>query len=445
METIYALSSATGKAGVAVIRVSGSLAVDSFLKLTNNPLSKPPKARQAIYSNLYHPKTKLLIDKAIVIYFKAPASFTGEDIIEYHIHGGNAGINMLLDALFVCEGLRIAEAGEFTKRAVLNSKIDLTEAEAIADIINAETEEQHKIAISQHAGELRKIYEDWTKRLIEILAHQEAEIEFPDEDMPDGLSKSLIPKIENLLLEIKAHLNDNNKGERLRSGISIVIIGAPNVGKSSLINLLAKRDIAIVSNIAGTTRDIVEVNLNIAGYPVIISDTAGIREKSDNQIEQEGIKRAKEKAKTADIKILMFDTESEIDERQLLDANSSNSMIVINKIDRGDIDVKFNKIDIVKISVKDGVGIDILLEKLTKIIKANYNAGKTNTPLLTRARHRDNLEKCQAYLKSALTNDMAELVAEDIRLALRHLGRLTGRVDVEDLLDVIFKDFCIGK
>ncbi len=439
-ETIYALSSAHGRGGVAIIRVSGDGALDTLQTLSTDVNS--PKPRMANYCNFSNPKTNDLIDRGIAIYFKAPNSFTGEDIVEYHIHGGQAGVEALLNALALCENTRMAEAGEFTKQAVLNGKIDLTEAEAIADLINAETEIQHKLAIGQHAGQLRHMYEEWTKKLSKLLAYQEAEIEFPDEDIPEGLSADILPELKVFVLELENHLNDNHKGERLREGISIVILGAPNAGKSSLINALAKRDIAIVSNKAGTTRDVLEAHLNLAGYPVIVSDTAGLHDSTNDEIEQEGIKRAYDKATNSDIKIIMFDIKEELSD-EILEIKDENTIIVANKIDTDSSYIPDNSY--LSLSIKTGEGLDLMLEKLTTLTKEKYSLNQNNTPLLTRKRHRDNLEKCHEHLKEALNNDMAELAAEDMRMALRYLGRLTGRVDIEDLLDIIFKDFCIGK
>lgn len=438
--TIYALSSPPGKGGVAVLRVSGPQALNSYHTLTKRKKALEP--RRAVYCRMTHPATGEMIDRGLAIYFQAPASFTGEDVVEYHIHGGTAGVAAMLAALGACEGLRPAGAGEFTKRAVLNGKLDLTEAEAVGDMINAETEIQHRLAAAQYEGSLKQLYDGWTARLVQMLAYQEAEIEFPDEDMPDGIAEDLRPQITELLTDIRAHLDDARKGERLREGLKIVILGPPNAGKSSLLNALAQRDVAIVSEIAGTTRDAIEAHLNLGGYAVTLTDTAGLREQTADKIEQEGMARARSHAAEADLKVFLFDAAEGFDKAFFAEIDEE-TLLVANKTDAAR-DVKIPE-GAIPLSVKTGDGLTFFLKRLTEELAQRWALPKDHAPLLTRQRHRDTLEDCAASLEQSLSADLPELAAEDLRLALRALGRLTGRVDVEALLDVIFRDFCIGK
>ena len=445
-ETIFALSSARGKAGVAIVRVSGPASLASLKKLAS--LVKDPIPREALFRALADPRDNSMIDRTLILPFKAPASFTGEDVVEYHVHGSPAVIDGLLAALSSFENHRMAEPGEFTRRAFENGKLDLTEAEAVADLINAETQIQKQQALLQMDGALSNLYEGWRTRLIRAMAYIEAVIDFPDEDVPDSETKKMLPELVVLTREIEEHLNDNRRGERLRDGIHIAIVGAPNAGKSSLLNMLAKRDIAIVSPMAGTTRDVLEAHLDLGGYPVILADTAGLRpdqvtdDGSHGSIESEGIRRAISRAKTADLRVLVFDgTEKDMD-THTLNLRDENSLLVFTKRDMPSFQsVKENGI---AISSTTGEGIDDLLAALSSKIKSLYALSR-ETPSLTRARHRDALEDCVARLTEAQRAAAPELMAEDIRIAARALGRITGRVDVEDLLDVIFRDFCIGK
>lgn len=438
-DTIYALSTAAGRAGVAVIRVSGPKAFAS-LKALNGKVNP---ARRANLSYLrFAEKT---IDHAITISFPAPHSFTGEDVVELQLHGGRAIITAVSQALAQL-GCRMAEPGEFTRRAFLNDKLDLTEAEGLADLIDAETEAQRKQALRQMGGELSQVYENWRGQLVRILAHCEADIDFPDEDLPKNIIERRINELQQLAGTVEAYLNDKRRGERLREGFNIAIVGAPNVGKSSLLNALAGRDAAIVSTRAGTTRDVVEVHLDIGGYPVILADTAGLRETSD-AIEQEGIKRALQRAEHADLTLVLFnaedlprmDTASEalINDRALVVLSKWDLLINNPYISKGWFPV----------SAKNGFGINVLLANILEKLR-QWN-DETGAPPLTRERHREALQACLSFLKRAVIayQEQAhlELVAEDIRLATRQLGRITGRVDVEDLLDMIFKDFCVGK
>ena len=450
-ETIFALSSAAGKAGVSIIRVSGMHAWHSLEKLLNN--QSLPTPRKTKLAKLTNPNNKQIIDNAMVIGFKSPNSFTGEDVIEYHCHGSPAIIQEMLDVLGAMNEHRLADHGEFTRRAFLNGQMDLTEAEAIADLIDAETKMQKEQALLQMGGALSTLYHDWAGRLTKALAYVETIIDFPDEDVPDEQIAEAKPAVEKLTQEIDAHLNDNRKGERLREGIQIALIGAPNAGKSSLVNLLAQRDVAIVSDMAGTTRDVVEAHLNLGGYPVIISDTAGLRpnqigSSEQDKIESEGIKRALQKAKEADIKILLFDASDETAHQETLDLLDENALILLNKTDllNGD-DISFHvkqNIQKFEISIKGNKNIDGFLAELTKMIAEKFAVSR-ETPSLTKNRHRQHLTEAQEFLSNCLTQAQPELMAQDLRFAVNALGRITGRVDVEDLLDVIFKDFCIGK
>jgi len=438
--TIFALSSPPGRGGVAVFRVSGPAALSSYHALTKRKKPLPP--RKATYCRMTHPESGAIIDRGLAVYFQAPASFTGEDVVEYYTHGGTAGVAAMLAALGCCEGLRPAQAGEFTKRAVLNSKLDLTEAEAVGDMINAETEIQHQLAAAQYEGGLKQLYDGWTARLVQMLAYQEAEIEFPDEDMPDGIAEDLRPQITELLADIRGHLDDARKGERLREGLKIVILGPPNAGKSSLMNALAARDVAIVSETAGTTRDVIEAHLNLGGYAVTVTDTAGLRGATDDAIEKEGMARARQRAAEADLKVFLFDAAEGFDDG-LLGEIDDQTLLVANKTDA--VEKAELPEGAIPLSVKTGDGLTFFLKRLTDELAQRWALPKDHAPLLTRQRHRDTLEDCAAALAQSLAAELPELAAEDLRLALRALGRLTGRVDVEALLDVIFRDFCIGK
>ncbi len=451
-DTIFALASAPGRGGVAVFRVSGANAA-RVLELCAP--KEEPKPREAAMRKIIHPQSGALIDRALIVRFPAPHSYTGEDVIELHAHGGRA-IHNALSECFALLDFRPAEPGEFTRRAFENDKLDLTEAEAIADLVDAETEAQRMQAMRQLEGELGGIYGGWAARLTRSLAHLEAAIDFSDEDLPPDAAEKSSADLRTLAKDIEYHLDDRHRGERLREGFSIAILGPPNAGKSSLLNVLAKREAAIVSSIAGTTRDIIEVHLDLGGYPVILADTAGLRESND-AIESEGVKRALARAEKSDLKLLVFDGEQwpQKDEatRKLQD---DNSLVLVSKADliegfgigalgfaKEEFPTPNRPLIPVLISTKTGAGIAELLDRLIAEIDLRF-AG-SGTPPLTRARHRAALEECLGHLRRALVASAAELRAEDVRLALRALGRITGRVDVEDLLDVIFRDFCIGK
>jgi len=444
-DTIFALASGAGRAGIAVIRLSGPAAGDALQRLCGGDLPMP---RQATRVTVRQPEnTTVVLDDGLALWFPAPASFTGEDVVELHIHGGPAVIGGVLAALAGLTGLRPAEAGEFSRRGFENGKFDLTAAEGLADLIDAETEAQRRQAQRQSRGELGRLYESWRQRLIRAQALTEADIDFSDEEIPDDLVAEALAIAAALDLEIAAHLDDGKRGERLRTGLYLAIVGPPNAGKSSLLNRLAKRDAAIVSDIAGTTRDVIDVHLDLGGYPVIAADTAGLRQARDS-IESEGVRRARERADDADMKLAVFDA-TDLDTAAGLDA------LTVELID-GDSLVVLNKCDLVKtplpdqiaarpaypVSAKTGAGFDVLLDALQ-----NEAAQRMAGPGVgvTRHRHRAALASCRDALGRAAHAAEAELIGEDLRLASRELGRITGRVDVEDLLDLIFSEFCIGK
>jgi tRNA modification GTPase len=390
------------------------------------------------------------LDDALVFWYPGPASYTGEDVAELHLHGGRAVVAAVSQALLSVPGLVPAEPGEFTRRAFENGKLDLTQAEGIADLIDAETEAQRRQALRQTEGKLGELYERWRAILIGALAHLEADIDFAeDEELPSGLADSVVEGLADLQNSIGDHLADGHRGERLRDGVYVAIVGPPNVGKSSLLNVLARREAAIVSGIAGTTRDVIEVHLDLGGVPVIVADTAGLRATAD-EIEDEGVRRALARAAAADLKIVMLETAAlaEVD-RQTFEIIDQNAVVVVNKIDLGvPADVpEIAAHRVFAISVQTGAGLAGLVSELERIVSDRF--GLSAAPGLTRQRHREALTTCAESLARFLTaadkNLPAELAAEDIRLAARALGRITGRIDVEDLLDIVFKDFCIGK
>jgi tRNA modification GTPase len=434
-DTIFALSSGRGRAGVAVTRVSGPEAGAAIRALTG---SEPPMPRLASVRKFSAPDGTL-IDEGLVLWFPEPGSFTGEDVAEFHVHGGRAVVDALLAALDALPGLRPAEAGEFTRRAVENGKFDLTQAEALADLIDAETEAQRRQAVRQYGGALAALYEDWRTRLIRAAAWAEAAIDFSDEEIPpDSLADSKA-QVSVIITEIRSHLNDDQRGEILRDGFYLTVIGPPNSGKSSLINALARRDVAIVSDIPGTTRDVVEAHLDLGGYPVIVADTAGLRASAD-MIESEGVRRALERAGAADAVLLLLDASAADPFAGLPDAaRASATLIVWNKID-----LPHPTRDGLAVSVKTGQRLESLLAALAELVRTATGSDGASPPL-TRRRHRRALNDAADALARGLAASEPELIAEELRLALRSLGRITGRVDIEDLLDVVFRDFCIGK
>jgi tRNA modification GTPase len=441
-KTIYAPASAPQKSGIIVVRVSGRATLDVAIKLRLPEL----EPRYATLSNIYHPRTGDLIDNVIAVYYKAPHSFTGEDVLEISIHGGRAVLKSLLDALSLIPGLRFAEPGEFSMRALFNDKLDLTQLEGLSDLINAETAEQHKLAIKQLSGHLSEIYEAWRKKLLAIMGLIEAHIDFPEEDIPDDLVEKASRAVEELNVEMKSYLQDNRVGEKLRDGLYITILGQPNVGKSSLINKISKRDVAIVSSTAGTTRDVIEVELDIKGYPVILADTAGIRETSE-EIETEGIKRALDRARRADCKLVMIDATDTMHPAEILELIDSNTILVSSKIDllpSKPVEQSIKDRQIIFISTTTGEGLEALISKLSSFTEEFFHSN-LSTPLITRERHRKHLSNCsEALTRFSMTGEI-EFAAEDLRLAASYLSHITERIDADSILGEIFSNFCIGK
>ena len=435
-DTIFALSSAPGRAGIAVIRISGPAARASLVALADE---RPFKARTATLCTLRSSDGEA-IDQALVLWFPAPASFSGEDLVELHVHGGRAVIVKVLEALSRHAGCRPAAPGEFTRRAVENGKLDLTQAEALADLIDAETEAQRRQSLRQYGGALLALYEGWRGRLMVALAWAEAAIDFSEDELPHDVLVRSKDALFGISEEIQLHLSDSSRGEIVREGIHLTVIGPPNAGKSSLVNALAKRDVAIVAEVAGTTRDVIEVKLDLGGYAVVVADTAGLRAASD-AIEGEGARRALARAEASDLTLL------------LLDGSKSEPFVELPAeiVERASLTV-WNKSDLpspvqrsgLKLSLKTGEGFDALLAAILAKVIEKVDV-PSESPLLTRARHRHALEHALDALRRALTAKEPELFAEDLRLALRALGRITGRVDVEELLDIVFHDFCIGK
>ena len=442
--TIYALSSGPGLSGIAVIRVSGSNTKKVLKNMTFLPIPRPKVASIRKFIN---PETKDLIDQGILLWFPGPESYTGEDMAEFHVHGSKAVIEAINLCLSKIEGCRLAEPGEFTKIAFQNGKINLLKAESISDLISSETEIQRKQAIKIMSGKSSDKFNSLRERLLKILSNIEAKIDFPDEDLPDNILKNIHSETKSIKNEIDKILNDQKVGERIREGFKIAIIGPTNAGKSSLLNYLSKRDIAIVSEIAGTTRDVIEAHLNLNGYPVVISDTAGIRDSKD-EIEKKGIKLALESAENADLNLIVIEPKSVDFSHFLKKFRPKNSILVINKMELGvdNIAEEIKNYEPILISIKNEKNLD----KLTSLIKENLKNKfiLQDDIYITRQRHRTNLEKCVEHLTNFEEKNSVEdfdKAAEDLRLATRYLGTIVGKVDVEEILGSIFNDFCIGK
>jgi|FEC22Drversion2_1045045.scaffolds.fasta_scaffold00380_4 tRNA modification GTPase len=454
--TIYALGTPTPSrahpGAISVIRISGPRAAEALIFLTERRAFERghsardpalPEPRRMTVRSLIDPLSGEAIDRGLVVWFEAPNTETGETMAELHLHGGRAVVAGALEVIGKLGFCRLAEPGEFTRRAFEHGKLDLTEAEAIADLVAAETDQQRRQALQQMDGALHRLYEDWRTLGLRTLAHLEAAIDFPDEDLPAGVADEVRAGITRLQAEIAAHLDDR-RGERLREGLSIAIIGPPNAGKSSLLNLLARRDMAIVSETAGTTRDVIEAHLDLGGWPVVLADTAGLRASAD-AIEQEGVRRALARAASADLRVLVLDATGDWrNERQNLTAvterwDEARDIVVVNKSDLAPVD----DAAVVALSALSGEGLPELLKRIEVAAQGLMQEG--SAPPLTRARHREALAECQAALGRALVAPEVALAAEDLRLAMRAIGRITGTVRIDELLDVIFRDFCIGK
>ena len=438
---IYALSSGRGPSGIAIIRLSGK----DTLKITELITKKKNiNAKEINLCKFYNPLNGGLLDEGLLLLFPSPNSFTGDDLAEFHVHGSNAVITQFLNVLSEQSNCRLAEPGEFTKIAFQNNKIDLLEAESIGDLIHSETELQRQQAIKLVQGNASDYYNNLREKLVKSLAYIEAQIDFAEDDLPDNVLKAVQVSIKEVHEDIKRILNDNKIGEKIREGFRIAIIGEVNAGKSSLLNLLSKREAAIVSEEEGTTRDIIETYLNIDGYPVILADTAGIRE-SRNEIEKKGISLALSKFEEADLNLIVIDNSSKILNTKIQNLINENSIVVLNKSDI-DNSKKHKFKEAVMVSVKENKNIDELVKKIKKILISKFTSSKNI--LITRERHRTKLNYCLNEIDNFLKKDQKkdiEMAAEDLRLATRHLGGIVGKVDVEEILGSIFKDFCIGK
>ncbi len=440
---IYALSSGRGPSGIAIIRLSGKDALNISELITQK---KNLKSKEINLCKFYNPSNNTLIDEGLLLSFPCPNSFTGEDLVEFHIHGSNAVISYFLKVLSEQDNCRLAEAGEFTKIAFQNNKVDLIEAESIGDLIHSETELQRLQALKLVQGNASKYYNELREKLIKSLAYIEAKIDFAEDDLPESVLKEVQNSIREVYTDIKKILKSHDIGEKIRDGFKVSIVGEVNAGKSSLLNLLSKRDAAIVSAEKGTTRDVIEVYLNIDGYPVILADTAGIRN-SENEIEKKGISLAINKSKESDLNLIMIDNSSKSIDPKIKNLINENCIVVLNK---SDVDSKqnhnFKNVEIVLISVKNNQNITQLITKIKKNLSSKFTT--SNTVLVTRERHRVKLIDCLKEIDNFLKKDQnkdIEMAAEDLRLATRHLGSIVGKVDVEEILGSIFKDFCIGK
>lgn len=440
-DTIFALGSGPAPAGVAVIRVSGPAAAQAVCAVAG--LSALPEARRAVFRPLRHPASGEVLDHGLVLWLPGPGTFTGEDVAEFQGHGGVASINALLNALADFEGCRQAEAGEFTRRAFANGRMDLTEVEGLADLIAAETEAQRRLALRLAAGEGRDRYQDWTDRLVRVLAYLEAAVDFPEDDLPASMLDRNEIEIRALLREWTQDIELGALSSGIRDGVRVAIVGAPNVGKSSLLNRLSGREAAIVSDIAGTTRDVVEVRMDLGGYLVTLADTAGLRDTRD-QIEEEGVRRALRTAESADLVLFLSDDAADFGtpSHERVQRAESDVISVLTKADLSPHGSHAGN-TVIPVSSKTGAGIGDLLKTLEAACRDRLavSAGA----VAVRARHRDALSRATEALERALSQPEAALAGEDIRLALSEMGRITGRVDVEAVLDVLFGEFCIGK
>lgn len=444
-KTIYALSTVFGKSGVGIIRISGDKAFEVISQMTDLDVAKIA-GRKMYLTKFYNPVSRETLDNSLLVAFKSPASFTGENTVEINCHGSKAVIRSFLEALSLLPDFRLAEPGEFSRRSFYNGKMDLTEADGLADLIDAETALQQKVALQQMGGTLFDLYNDWRTRLVNVLSYIEAYIDFPDEDIPQDTVQKIENGVFKISEEIKNHLQQNNVEERLRDGFRVVIAGPTNAGKSSLINAVVKRNVAIVSDIAGTTRDAIEAYVDLNGFPVIFTDTAGLRESAD-KIEQIGIKLAKDKIAEADFCLFMFDAEKDTPEIFAEYINSINVpyVLVANKMDKISTDQqrKLQKKGCILISAKENQNVNIITDKIYETFQNMYV--KSSAQLITRQRYKESLSECLENLSRFNLQKEIELSAEDIRLACRAIGKITGQVEVDEILDKIFSSFCIGK
>lgn len=444
-KTIYALSTVFGKSGVGIIRISGNKAFEVISQMTDLDVAKIAD-RKMYLTKFYNPVSRETLDNSLLVAFKSPASFTGENTVEINCHGSKAVIRSFLEALSLLPDFRLAEPGEFSRRSFYNGKMDLTEADGLADLIDAETALQQKVALQQMGGTLFDLYNDWRTRLVNVLSYIEAYIDFPDEDIPQDTVQKIENGVFKISEEIKNHLQQNNVEERLRDGFRVVIAGPANAGKSSLINAVVKRNVAIVSDIAGTTRDAIEAYVDLNGFPVIFTDTAGLRESAD-KIEQIGIKLAKDKIAEADFCLFMFDAEKDTPEIFAEYINSINVpyVLVANKMDKisADQQRKLQKKGCILISAKENQNVNVITDKIYETFQNMYV--KSSAQLITRQRYKESLSECLENLSRFNLQKEIELSAEDIRLACRAIGKITGQVEVDEILDKIFSSFCIGK
>jgi tRNA modification GTPase len=446
VDTIFAPATAPGQSALAVIRLSGPACADVCRRLTKKP---PPAPRRAALRRFCDPVSGEAIDRGLVLWFPGPASATGEDVLELQVHGGHAVVAELLAVLASVPSLRPADPGEFSRRAFLHGRIDLTAAEGLADLVAAETSAQARQALRQLDGELGRLYDGWRSELLDALARLEAEIDFSvDQDVPADMVSAVRPVLARVSAEMAAHIDDAHRGERLRAGLTIAVVGPTNAGKSSLINRLARREVAIVTAEPGTTRDVIEVHLDLGGYPVTVLDTAGLREPVGGA-EVEGVRRARQRAAEADVTLALFDGACwPVRDPDTLGLIDQRTIIAVNKADLGLLpdDLIVADRQATRLSCVTGEGLDRLLTLLSKEAAEQMATGQA--PLLTRARHRAAVQAAlEALGRITALPDDAELalVAEDLRVAVRAIGRITGRVGVEDLLDKIFGEFCIGK
>lgn len=433
-DTIYALSSAYGKAGVSVFRISGPMALPIIEKLTKGKKIIPNKM---FYSGFYNPKNNELLDTGMAVFFKGPASYTGEDTVELFTHGSIAIVDVLYSVLNTFKDTRLAEPGEFTKQAFLNGRLDLTQVESIADLIEAQTESQRKLALKNANGEEAKLYKSWRDALVKILAWYEASIDFSEDEMPKDVIEKSDKKLVELVSEMNKHINTVNVATRIKNGLNVAIIGKPNVGKSSLFNKIIGENKAIVSSIAGTTRDVVDASIDIDGFKINLSDTAGLNEKTSDKIEKKGIKKANQIAKLADIKIYVVDNIKSIDEKKI----DKDTIVILNKIDKKK-NIDDNK-NIIPISVKSGENFDKFWKVFTKKIKEKMSF--SNDITMSQQRYKIALSNCMSELNQAIKEQQIDLKAEHIRLATENIGNITGEVYFNELLDEIFSSFCLGK